>query len=397
MTDELTSTGLNLDDFETVRALVVAQLRATISNILDVSPDQPIGQITDITLEHRQQISELLQEVYSAMDPEQATGQSLDALCSMTGTYRNPATYGTVGLTLNLNAATTVPAGSIVAVTGDPDNQWILDTAVTSVGAGNYAGTATASETGVIQALAGTITTIVTPVAGWNSVTNALDADEGEEVESDTDLRLRREVELQQGGSTSLGAVIAAVSALSGVLQVAGYENVRSYSQDGMPPKSIEIVYWSGTTSPTPAATVSAIAETIQEEKAGGVKAYGTNTDDGTPPNTAETVTDAYGSYEIGFTRAEDLAVELNYTLTTNSDYPGNAAFSAYVAGWADDNLGIGDNVLYTKMIDVGYNVAGVENLQLIQRFVGGGAWLTTDLVVGDRQIATIDSGDVSP
>jgi uncharacterized phage protein gp47/JayE len=392
MTDELTSTGLNLDDFETVRALVVAQLRATISNILDVSPDQPIGQITDITLEHRQQISELLQEIYSAMDPEQATGQSLDALCSMTGTYRNPATYGTVGLTLNLNAATTVPAGSIVAVTGDPDNQWILDADVTSVGAGNYAGTATASETGVIQALAGTITTIVTPVAGWNSVTNALDADEGEEVESDTDLRLRREVELQQGGSTTLGAVVAAVSAIEEVLQVIGYENVRSYVQDGMPPKSIEIVYWSGATSPTPAAVVAEIAETINT-KAGGIQAYGTDTD-GLGTET-ETVTDAYGSYEIGFTRAADLRVELEYTLTTNSDYPGDVTFQAYVASWADDNLGIGSDVLYTKMIDVGYNVAGIDNLSLRLRFFGGG-WGTADLSVGGRQIATVDSGDIT-
>jgi uncharacterized phage protein gp47/JayE len=394
MTDELTSTGLNLDDFETVRALVVAQLRATISNILDVSPDQPIGQITDITLEHRQQISELLQEIYSAMDPEQATGQSLDALCSMTGTYRNPATYGTVGLTLNLNAATTVPAGSIAAVTGDPDNQWILDADVTSVGAGNYAGTATASETGVIQALAGTITTIVTPVAGWNSVTNALDADEGEEVESDTDLRLRREVELQQGGSTTLGAVVAAVSAIEEVLQVIGYENVRSYVQDGMPPKSIEIVYWSGATSPTPPAVVAEIAETIQSEKAGGIQAYGTNTDDGAPPAETQPVTDDYGTYNIGFTRAEDLRVRLDYTLTTNSDYPGHAAFQAYVSGWCDDNLGIGDDVLYTKMIDVGYNVAGIDNLSLQLEFFGAG-YGTADLSVGARQIATVAAGDV--
>lgn len=393
MTDELTSTGLNLDDFETVRALVVAQLRATISNILDVSPDQPIGQITDITLEHRQQISELLQEIYSAMDPEQATGQSLDALCSMTGTYRNPATYGTVGLTLNLNAATTVSAGKIAAVTGDPDNQWILDADVTSVGAGNYAGTATASETGVIQALAGTITTIVTPVAGWNSVTNALDADEGEEVESDTDLRLRREVELQQGGSTALGAVVAAVSAIEEVIQVIGYENVRAYVQDGMPPKSIEIVYWSGATSPTPAAVVAEIAETIQSEKAGGIQAYGTDTD-GASTET-ETVTDDYGSYEIGFTRAEDLRVELEYTLTTNSNYPGDATFQAYVSGWSDDNIGIGDDVFYTKMIDVGYNVAGIDNLSLRLRFFGG-AWGTADLSVGGRQIATVDSGDIT-
>jgi uncharacterized phage protein gp47/JayE len=396
MTDQLTATGLELDDFETVRALIVTQLRSTISAILDVSPDQPVGQLTDIFTEHRQQHSELLQEIYSAMDPEQATGQSLDAICSMTGTYRNPATAGTVALTLNLNAATTVPAGSIAAVTGDPDNQWILDAAVTSVGAGNYPGAATASNTGVIPAVAGTITTIVTPVVGWNSVTNAADATEGEERESDTDLRLRREQELQQGGSTSLGAVVAAVSAIEEVIQVVGYENVRSYVQDGMPPKSIEIVYWAGATTPTPAATVAEIAETIQSEKAGGIEAYGTDTDGDTPPTQYETVTDDYGTYLISFTRAEDLRVVLTYVLTTNSDYPGNATFRAYVSSWCDDNLGIGDDVYYTKMIDVGYNVAGIDNLTLTLNFFGDPPG-TADLTVGGRQIATVDSGDVSP
>ena len=109
-----------------------------------------------------------------------------------------------------------------------------------------------------------------------------------------------------------------------------------------------------------------------------------------------QTVTDDYGSYEIGFTRAEDLRVVLDYTLTTNSDYPGNATFQAYVASWCDANLGIGDDVLYTKMIDVGYNVAGIDNLSLTLNFFGDPPG-TADLTVGPRQIGTVDSGDVSP
>ncbi len=392
MTDQLTATGLELDDFETVRALAVAQLRATISAVLDVGPDQPVGQVTDILLEHRQQLSELLQDIYSGIDPDEATGHTLDGVCSMTGTYRDPATAGTVGLTLDLNAVTTVPAGSIAAVTGDPDNQWILDADVVSVGAGNYAGTATASETGVIPAVAGTITTIVTPVAGWNTVTNALDADAGEAVETDTSLRLKREVELQQGGSATLGAVVAEVSELDDIIQVVGYENVRSFVQDGMPPKSIEIVYWSGTTTPTPAALVAEIAEAIQTVKAGGIQAYGTDTDDiGTE---TETVTDDYGSYEIGFTRADDLRVELSYTLTTDSDYPGNVTFVAAIVAWAAANLTIGGNVLYTKLIDAAYNVPGITNLALTLTFFGGGPGVA-DLVVGGREIGTIATGDV--
>lgn len=393
MTDQLTSTGLDLDDFETVRALVVAQLRASISSILDVSPDQPVGQIVDILMEKRQELSELLQELHSAIDPDQASGQSLDAVCSMTGTYRDPATKGTVTLTLNLDATTTVPAGSIAAVTGDADNQWILDSAVTSVGAGNYTGAATASATGPIQALAGTITTIVTAVGGWNSVTNASDATPGEDQETDTALRVRREVELQQGGSTTLGAIVAAVSAIDEVIDVRGYENVAWYLQNGMPPKSVEIVYFAGTATPTAAATVAAIAAAIQSEKAAGIEAYGSDTDGAS--TLYETVTDDYGSYNIGFTRATELTTELEYTLTTNSDYPGDTTFKAAIAAWADANLGVSDDVLYTKLIDIAYNTEGIDNLSLRLRFQGD-AWGTADLAVGDRQIALIDTSDIT-
>lgn len=393
MTDELTATGLNIDDYETTRALVVAELRAEISSILDVGADQPIGQIVDIILEKRQELAELLQELHSAQDPDQATGQSLDAVSSMTGTYRDPDTAGTVTLTLDLDATTTVPAGSIAAVTGDADNQWILDSAVTSTTAGNYDGTATASATGPIQALSGTITTIVTSVSGWNSVTNALDATVGEDRETDTDFRLRREVELQQGGATSLGAIVAEVSAIDGVLAVEGYENPHWYSYDGMPPHSVEIVYWAGATVPVDPNIVTAIATAIQETKAAGIKAYGTDIDGNGPAY--ETVTDDYGSYDVGFTVAADRRVELEYTLTTNTDYPGDATFQAAVAAWADANLSIGDDVLYTKLIDVGYNTAGIDNLALRLRFFGG-AWGTADLTIGSREIAQVDSGDIS-
>lgn len=393
MTDELTSTGLNLDDFETVRALVVAELRSTISSILDVSADQPIGQLVNIVLEKRQELSELLQEIHSAADPDQASGQSLDGVCSYTGTYRDAATKGTVTLTLNLDATTTVPAGSIAAVTGDADNQWILDSAVTSTTAGDYPGAATASETGAIQALAGTITTIVTAVSGWNTVTNAADATPGEARETDTDLRVRREVELQQGGATTIGAIVAEVSAIDEVLAVVGYQNTAWYVQDTMPPKSVEIVYWAGTGTPVAAATVTAIATAIQNTKAATTEAYGTDIDGiGT---TYETVTDDYGSYDIGFTVASDQTVELEYTLTTDSDYPGDTAFKAAIAAWADANLSIGDDVLYTKMIDVGYNTVGITNLSLRLRLSGGG-WGTSDLTIGSREIAQISTGDIT-
>jgi len=43
-----------------------------------------------------EQLAELVQEVHASHDPDQATGRSLDAVSSITGTYRDDATFSTV-------------------------------------------------------------------------------------------------------------------------------------------------------------------------------------------------------------------------------------------------------------------------------------------------------------
>ena len=401
MTDTLTSTGLTIRTLSERIALIKASLRSAIAANLDLSSDQPDGQFVEILAEAIQQLAELSQEVHGAFDPDQATGLSLTALSLITGTLRRVATYGTVTLDLDLDATTTVPAGTIFAVSGEPDNQWILDSAVTSVGAGTYQGTATASQSGAIPALATTISVIVTPVAGLNSVDNPTDATAGLELETDTALRLRREVEVEQGGSASVDSIQAALSEITEVLEVIVLENERSRAADGMPPHSIEPVIWTGGTDPA-ASVLAEIASTIFSEKASGVQSYGTNTNDGdySDPLTREltqTHTDTQGNeHEIGWTLAEGMRVELEYTLVTDSNYPGDAAFQAAVAAWDDSNLSIGEDVLHARFIANAFDVDGVVNVTLLRLRFFGGAWGTSDLTITNRQKATISSGDIT-
>lgn len=388
MTDQLTATGLEIDTLEDRIASVSADLRTSISAILDLSPDQPTGQLVRIVLEHVQQLAELLQEVHSAFDPDQATGASQTALALVTGTVRRDATHGTVAVTLDLDAATTVPAGTLFAVLGDPTNEWSLDADVTSVGAGPYAGTATAVIAGPYPALAATITVIVTPVGGLNSVTNAADATAGLAEETDAELRVRRELEVTQGGSTSAAAILAAVLANTEVREAACFENDTDWtSADGMPPHSVEVCYWAGAVAPP---TLSAdLAETILEQKAGGIQAYG---------STVETVVDAAGSHQIGLTEAADRAVGLEFTLTTDSSagYPGDAAFKAAMADIAQAQQGIGDDVLLSRWIANAFTVPGVVEVTLLRtQWIDTPGWAVTNRVITARQVATISTADM--
>jgi len=385
MTDQLTAAGLEIDDLATRIADLKTAVRNACGANLDLSPDQPDGQLVELFAEAVQAGMELLQEVYTAMDPDDATGDAQGALCALTGTNRRAATYGTVTLTLNLDAATTVPAGSIAHVSGDPTNRWITDTGVTSVGAGNYDVTATASETGPIQALAGTITVIATPVVGWNSVTNAADATEGLAEETDTELRLRREEEIAKGGSTNTDAITADVLDLDGALYAKTYENTTLITDGaGRPGKSIEVVVH----RTDPPLTDAILAAQIYDSKAAGIEAYGSTV--------VGHVDDAGISHQIGFTDVTVLTLQVEATLTTDADeYPGDTDFKAYLADWADANLGVGDDVIINQLVAVCFEVDGVLDATLRIRF-SGDPWGTINLTVADRELADLDTTGVT-
>jgi len=148
-------------------------------------------------------------------DRANATGQLLDAIGALTGTYREAATYSTVTLTLTGTSGTIIPDGSLVqGGTSDPAARWRIPVTTTLSG-GTASVVAQAVDGGAITANAATITQIVTPVAGWSGVTNAAAATPGRALQSDADYRLQQVAELQQAGSYSSAALRSKLLALT--------------------------------------------------------------------------------------------------------------------------------------------------------------------------------------
>jgi uncharacterized phage protein gp47/JayE len=394
---ELTSAGLSIDDLETVRAEVVADLRSKISPVLDVSPDSATGQKTDIYLERLQSVAELLQLLFSSLSPMTATGLLLEAVCSITGTYKNPATKGSVTLKLSLDAGKTVPAGSQAAVSGDPDNIWVIDEDVTSVAAGDYTETATALLPGAYPAPAGTITEIVTAVAGWTAVTNDADANKGDEADTDSELRTRREQEIALGGSTNVGAIKAEVSELDWIDGVVVYENTTDHAIAPMPAKSVEVVI-KKTTALT-SAQVAELAELIFEEKAGGVQAFGSDIGDGSG-DTYTIHEDAQGnSHAIGWTLATGVTIHVAIDISSSGDYDpesyeGDTALKAAIASWGN-TLSIGEKVAYFQLIEAVMSQPGIDNATTITVDTVDPPVGTSDIAIGQRQRALFDSSNI--
>jgi hypothetical protein len=397
MADALTATGLSIDDLATRRAAVVAELRSKISAILDFSPNQPTGQMLDIPLERLQAALELLQATHAATDPDQATGRSLDAVSSISGTYREPATKGTVAIDCTFVGAGVAAAGDVVAVSGDPDNQWVVDADIVAGGAGVFSGTATAALPGVYDALAATVTVIVsTADPNWTAVTNPAAAAAGEEQEKDEALRIRRELEVTLGGSTSVDAIRAEMLRADGAAldQCFVYENDSALPLGSMPPNSIELVWWEN--SVISDARRTEISEYLWAAKPAGIQAYGTELLTGPPVGPIVVVDDQGQSHVVSHTIATDLTLQCEYTIDTDGTYPGDVVFKQAVVDWVEENLGIGEDVSYFRMANLAFTVAGVTALTSYRQRWGGGAWVTTDLAVGDREIATLAAVDVT-
>lgn len=209
----------------------------------NVLPESPDGQVIAIWSEALANLDEQAQYAYMSRDPSTAIGQALEDIADYAGIRRLDATPSTATVTVSGTNGTIIPAGKRVRqrITG---TLWALDSEVTIAGPVNV--NVTALDPGALTAPQGTLTEVADPVAGWQSVTNNDAAALGRNVESDTELRLRRNQSVALPGSNQLDNIFSAVSNVEGVTQAKVYENPRNVVADDLTPNSIAIFVQGG-------------------------------------------------------------------------------------------------------------------------------------------------------
>jgi uncharacterized phage protein gp47/JayE len=378
----ITTTGFvrkTLDEIK--QALADAQHAASeLGPTLDTDDEAALGQLNATFASALAECWELLEECYHGFDPDSATDALLVALCSLTGTLYHAATRGTVTLTLHLDAGTTVPAGSLVAVTDRPDIQVATDTGVTAATDGTYYVTAAFVDAGLINAFAGTLEVIVTPVGGWNSVTNAADAIPGTAADTNVTLRQRRENELARRGGSTLAAIRADVLQVDGVAACTVLENTGDGPDaNGLPAHSFEALIDDGD---TPAAADNDVAQAIWDSKPAGILAYGA--DDGVA------IDENDDNHTVAFSRVTIKPVYIDVGVTTNDDYPvdGDAQVKAAIVV-AGQILSIGDDVIALKLRAACFTVSGVVDVPTFELGFSASPSGTANLVIGLRERAS--------
>ena len=242
-------------------------------------------------------------------------------------------------------------------------------------------GNFTCDETGANPLPATTLDTIVTPVTGWDEVTNPSAGSTGAPVESDAALRIRREASLQQGNATDEAIRAALLEDVDGVTFASVASNrTMSVDGDGRPPKSFEAVVQGGTDL--------AVAEKIWETMPSGIEPYG---------NTSQNVTDSEGrTQSIDFSRpvSKYAWVDVDYTLYAEENFPtgGEDLIKQSIVDWAAENQGIGKDIIRQRLNIPIYEVPGVGDLTITIAITdtpgGTPSYGSSDIAIGAREIS---------
>ena len=125
-----------------------------------------------------------------------------------------------------------------------------------------------ATKKGSIPAPANSLCNIHTPISGWISVNNISAANIGNDIETDQELRARRELSIKLGGSGTLEALRANLLNLNTVTAVTIIENTTDqFDKDGIPPHSFKTLITGGNDAD--------IARVIWQKKPAGIATFG--------------------------------------------------------------------------------------------------------------------------
>lgn len=438
--------GITADGFVTlsvdeIKTLLEGDLRAVFGQSIDLDPQSNFGQLVGVMAERFADLWALGAGIDTSFDPGAALGIYLDNIAGLTGTVRNPATPSTIVLALTGTNGTVIPAASAASVLNIPSTRFALDasatlatatawvnttgysagvirrngstqriyeciTSGTSAGSGGPTTTAanitdgtahwrylgdgaayasapaTCTANGPKVGASGTVTVIETPVSGWANVNNILDADPGTDLETDSALRIRREVELRGAGKASLESIRAALLEVADVTAATVFENVDDVTDgSGLAPHAIECLVQGGADA--------SIRAAIFSEKAAGIKAQGTTTG---------TVTDSLGfTHEIDFTRPTAIPIYVGVTVSADATlWPsdGDVQLKQLIVDFGDAQKA-GKDVVASSLEAQAFKLTGaLDAVALIK--TSATPTVRTTIAIGSRELATFDTSRIS-
>lgn len=375
--------GIHIPTYNDILDELIESYKSIFGEDVYLGVETPDYQLLAVFARHLDDMYSICVDAYNARNPDFASGNSLDLLLPLNGMSRKQATYSTVILKITGDVGATIPAGSKAI----DDDGYIWDTDEDfEIPEGGYGEVSATCETaGAIAAHAGTINMIYTPVSGWSVVNNESDAVIGTNIETDAEVRARRNLLLTTGANGTQDAIIRALTNLSGVEFVSLIINdTNETDSDGIPAHAFCAVIKGG--------EAADIAEAIYRNKAPGVATYG---------NTTENYLDSIGhTIPVKFSRPEDIMTSVTVTIQTLQGYDEDRVIPIIQGAIRGEinTLGIGKNWGVTMAYKDIYNAFGNDCPFIITGVSGSNAHgsSTTEVACGYDEILVTDADHIT-
>lgn len=219
-------TGMSADDTATIRQGIVDDWNAVFSDetaTLNTESESPAGQIIDsMAVLVTAKDSEFL-NLGNQFDPRVADGIFQDALGAIYFLERKTAEPTVVTCQLTGLYGTVIPMGSMIQ---NDDGIKLVSVGAVTIGADGTAEVEFQTvESGAIAVGAGTCNKIITVIAGWDTVSNAVAGTLGQQYETRQAFEKRRALSVAYNSHGSRLALQSALSAVNGVLDCLVLEN----------------------------------------------------------------------------------------------------------------------------------------------------------------------------
>lgn len=268
----------------------------------------PIGNMELADANNELTIQELIAWLIPNMlNAQTATGYFLDCICEKNRIYRKEPKQTTLNLIIHGDAGINFSAEDISVSEEGTLTYYNLNEDVTVGDSGTVVAKFICNDYGEYAPTSTSKFIIQTPLNGLKDVT--IDYENanivvGRLVETDEELRRRREYSVQQTSTSTLASIKANLYSLDGVLHATYFENDTEKTNElGIPMKSFEFVVDGGDEND--------ITDIIFTNKTAGTRAYG---------ETSIKKIDSEGNiYSIGFTKAEPINIGMDIKIKTNA------------------------------------------------------------------------------
>jgi len=357
------STGITLPTYNNVLLGYQQSYQAIYGSDVSIEADDLDGQWLAVQAQAYFDLCQMIGVIYNSWGIITTTGAMLDNICALSDTTRQAATFSTAVVTITGTAFSPINNGSI----GDNQNLgtvWDLPASITIPASGNIQVTATCTTAGAVTATPNSLSNILTPTAGWQTVTNAEAAIPGAAQETDAQLVQQQQLSVSTGSLTAMEAIAAAVGNVSGVTSVSYFNNDTDLTSNGVPPNSFAVIVGGG--------TVATVTAAIAATKPPGIPSFG---------NVSNVVFDSNGVPNlISYYELDEITINVQITINPLTGYQAQTGTSIQTAIAAYINALVSGEPSYLNNLFVPAKVNSTFVITNIQQGLVGQGLAPADL-----------------